>query len=502
MADQQRIMPPYGDIIEIKTPTLDNWAKQLYIEQKTREARQYQENQALDQMLQKDFGRIRSVDTPEVVGKYNDVKNIKKQLLFDKQLQRNPLAYNQKQQELKQAMQDMYSVINGSAEMKEANKTYNAAHLQNPDAFDDNYGTIMATQMNTPFSQLKNHPIYGDLTNADTYRYKGSNTNFNDVVTKVAGHDREITGKEEPLDKQGIQFRSPVYKTSAPPAQIFEGLVNSLDHKTERDAAYKWKQLAPEVVQKIEQDYNAIPQAKWEQMGLPGPQQINLKGGSDAEKYMRVMAMQNAINTNPTLSKYSYRTDKKAEMDYKQGQAIAMEYLKFGHQKELKKQDQNILDNWVINYWNQRFNDAKSEQPKAITSPDPNNPLTSKFKVVRQLNPDKIMNDALQNSGVYPNEVYVTQDNKVLPVFYKYRNILNDKGHKIGTEIETDANGNKIIDEELTRPLNLDQAYLSLGYKGQTKKELGGTMSGAYKEGKKESTSAPTTKKHDPLGLF
>lgn len=186
-------------------------------------------------------------------------------------------------------------------------------------------------------------------------------------------------------------------------------------------------------------------------------------------------------------------------MEYQKGEDIygrelAMENVRFGHQKQLKKEDQNILDNWVVNYWNQRFNDAKAEQPKAIIAPDPNNPLTYKFKVVKQLNPDKIMNEALQNSGVYPNEVYVTEDNKVLPVFYKYKEDFDEKGKKIGTSIQVDANGNKVVDEELTRPLNLDQAYLALGYKGQTKKELGGTMTGAYKGTAKDKYPLPAGK--------
>lgn len=490
MADQ-RIAGPYGDIVQVTTPTLDNWAKQLYVQQQQRQIRQQQENQALDQMLQKDFGRIRSIDTPEVVQKYGQYKTLKKELLFNKKLQKDPLLYNQAQQAANQAYLDMQSTINGSAEMKEANKTYNAAHLQNPDAFDDNYGTIMATQMQTPYSQLRNHPVFGDLTNPDTYRYKGSNTNFNDIVAKVYDKKNKIVGKEEALDNKGIQFRSPVYEYGTPPAQVYEGLINSLDHKTERDASYKWKQLTPEVIQDIEQKYNSIPKTKWEQMGLPGPQQINLRGGSDAEKYMRILAMQNAVNTNPRLVNYENRTSDKAKMDYKSAQDKVMAWLKFGQQKELKKGEQEGIDNWIVNYWNQRFGDVISDKPKAFTVPDPNHPLTQKTTLGKQLNPDQVMMEALKNSGVYPNEVYALEDNRIMPVFYKYKVDYDPKtGKKIGTSVETDAKGNKVIDEELSRPLKLDQAYLSMGYKGQTKKELGGTMQGAY-QNKKEKSQEP-----------
>jgi hypothetical protein len=37
----------------------------------------------------------------------------------------------------------------------------------------------------------------------------------------------------------------------------------------------------------------------------------------------------------------------------------------------------------------------------------------------------------------------------------------------------------------------MDQAYLSMGYKGQTKKQLAGTMQGTYSGGKKEKSQEP-----------
>lgn len=475
MPDQYQL-GAYGDSFLVKTPAIDAMAKQLYAQQRERQLRQQQENQQLDQMIQKDYGRIRSVDTPEVVDGYGKVKSIRKELLFDKNLQKDPLAYNKKQQELNKAVVDLRGTINGSAEIKEANKNINAAQLKDPDAFSDQYGNMMATQMNTPLSQLKAHPVYGDLTNADNYRYKGSNTNFNEIVTKVYDKKNKIVGKEEPLDKEGIQFRSPVYEYGTGPAQVYEGLTNSLDHKTERDAAYKWKQLTPDVIQKIEQDYKAIPKSKWEQMGLPGPQEIPLRGGSDAEKYMRVLAMQNAVNTNPRLVNYENRTSDLAKANYKFAQDKVMEGIKFGHQKQLKKEDQNIVDNWIGNYWNTRINEAKSGQPTALE--DLQSPIG--IKGAHQIQLDNVAAKALARNGVEPERLYVTQDNKILPVFYEYKETFDENGKKTGTSVVKDAKGNPVIDKDMSVPVGLDQAYLAMGYRGQTKKALGGTMEGVY----------------------
>lgn len=195
--------------------------------------------------------------------------------------------------------------------------------------------------------------------------------------------------------------------------------------------------------------------------------------GRDMDDLRDLRIAQDLLNEDKKSLEY-----KEGENEY--GKQLALENLRFGHQKQLKKEEQDVANNWIVNYWDQRFNDAKSNPPSAISTPDQNNPLLAKFNLTHQLNTDQIMLEATKKGGVYPDDVYVTEENKLLPVFYKYKNILNDKQKVIGTDYERDRNGNKVIDEDLTRPLSMDQAYLSMGYKGQTKKGLGNTMKGAY----------------------
>lgn len=486
MAQQQ----PYGDIFYVQTPTLDRWSQQLYQEQKIREAKQYQENAALDAGISKELGKVRSVDAPEIIKDYHDLKQIRKQLYFDKKLHNDPVAYNQLQQQGLQKYQSIVSKSNASAEIKDMAKTMNADHFKNPWSYVDDYGQRLATLNNTPISQLNNHPVYGnDLLNMDKYRYDGSNVDFSKKLRDATGQPRNISGKEEALDKQGIQFRTPVYQYANSPARVFDSLMGSMDHQTERAAQVNWKRLSPDEIQRTEDQYNSIPQTKWEQMGEAAPQQLNIRGGSDAEKYMRYLAQRSAIDTNPTLLRYDKRTSDKAKMDYEFGQKKVLENIEFGHRKELKQDEQNKVDDWVVNYWKERFNEARTTPPKAITSDDPRNQLANRFKIMHQLNPDQIMMEALKKSGVYPDDVYVTKDDKLLPVFYKYKNITNDKGTVIGTEVERDKKGKKIIDEDLTTPMGLDQAYLSMGYKGKTKKDLGGSMSDVYNKNVKPSST-------------
>lgn len=466
MPDQYRLAP-YGDAVIVNTPTLDNVAKQLYAQQQQRQARQQQENQALDQMLQKDYGRIRSVDTPDVVNGYSKVKAIRKQLLFDKDLQKDPLAYNKKQQELNDAMIGLRGTINGSAEIKEANKAINAEQLKDPMAFSDDYGNMMATQMNTPLNQLRNHPVYGDLTNQDTYRYVGPNYDFNDDLSKIYDKKNKVIGKEEALDKQGIQFRSPVFEYGTPPAQVFDGLVSSITHEKERAAAKRWKELTPEVVQKIEQDYKAIPLSKWEQMGVTGPQDIQLRGGSDAEKYMRMLAMQNAVNTNPRLVNYENRTSEKAKMDLQFDRQKQMEAIEHSDAKALaefkKKIDPNDteLNNvWYQSYLDNIISNAKGGGERHHIY----NPSNGKSELYyNMVKPDPFLLKSMSIGNATPDRVGVTESGELIPIFLKY----DSKGNVIKTK-----GGVPVLDENYSQPMSYDQALVNLGYRGSTKKQL------------------------------
>lgn len=493
---EQRIPGPYGDIFLVTTPSLDRTAQQLYVQQQQRQQRQQQENQALDQMFQKEFANIRSVDTPDVVNSYNRYKTLKKNLLFNKDLQRDPMAYNQAQQQANEAFAEMNKQINQSKEIKDMTKTMTTDRFKNPDAYADDYGQRVMALNSTPISGLGQTP---DLVNWDMYRYQGSNTNFNDIVSKVYGQPRKIVGKEVPLDKDGIQFQSPVYEYGTPPAQVYEGLVNSLDHKTERDAAYKWKQLTPNVVQEIEKQYNAIPQSKWEQMGLTGPQKIDLRGGSDAEKYMRLLAMQNAVNTEPRLTDYQKRTSEKAKMDLEYARQLKLQAIKKADAKELMRfkkdldpNDAEMNDLWVGQYLDRLKTGAKGTAPYEYQYGGGKKVYEYNIPV------DPVLGKALSISNVEPDAVRVDKDGNYRRIFYKrYQEgelLPNGKPAPAG-ELKQDKSGRVEVDETLSRnKLSEDQVALALGYRGQTKKDLSKTMQSNLNKGGKAKYPLPAGK--------
>jgi hypothetical protein len=203
--------------------------------------------------------------------------------------------------------------------------------------------------------------------------------------------------------------------------------------------------------------------------------------GHDMQTPRDMRMAQDIMNENKKSIEYE-----KGEDVY--GRQVALEYISFGHKRQLKKEDQEAADNWVVNFWDKRVSNAKSGQPTPL--PEPNNPLT--IRMSYEIEPDAVMMKGLARNNTEPDAVFVTVDNKIMPIFYVKEPYFDDKGKKLGTEIMTDAAGNPLIDKSMSKPMSMDQAYLALGYRGQTKKKLGGTMQGVY--GGKEKYPLPSGK--------
>lgn len=485
---------PYGDAFLVQTPTLDHWSQQMYIEQKQRQAKQQQEDAAIDAALQKEIGKVRSVDTPDVIQAYHDYKQGRKQLLFNKDLQKDPLAFNQAQQKVLQDYQRVFTTANKSAEVKEMAKTLGS--IGGSDRADD-YGQRINTLMNTPISQLQNHPVYGnELLDVDKYRYGGPNTNWSKIVNDAAGKTNKVEGATVTLPG-GLQTSTPVYEYGNTPAQIKDNILGAMSmHQAGRDAAYTWDHIPEADIEQTIKDFHAIPKEDWQKMGLKEPQDIMPKNPDNkAENLASYFAMKHFIANRPRLVENKLQTNLKAVKDLDWARDQVMEGLRFGHQKKLKEGEQKTVDDWISGYWDQRIADAKSGPPSVIQ--DRNIVGT---KGAHQIQLDGVAAKALSRNGSEPSELYVTQDGKILPIFYEYQEDYDNNGKKIGTSIKRDDNGNPVVDREYSKPITLDQAYLSMGYKGQTKKDLGGTMRSVYEAPKgnaKKEPAATQTKVED-----
>lgn len=165
------------------------------------------------------------------------------------------------------------------------------------------------------------------------------------------------------------------------------------------------------------------------------------------------------------------------------GRDMAMRAMKMADAKELiryKKEidpnDTQMNNTWIEGYYSNRIDDAKKGKP--TTFQDPDNPLT--MKVGYEMKIDPIAAKAFERGGHQPETWYVTADNKILPIYYEYQETFDKSGKKTGVSVKKDSSGQPVIDKDYSKPMDLDQAFLTMGYKGQTKKDLGSTMGKTY----------------------
>jgi hypothetical protein len=472
----------FGDAFLVQTPTLDRWGQQLYAEQKLAEQRRAQENQGLDAMIQREIGKVRSVDTPEVIKAYQDYKGLKQKILFDKQLQKDPLAYNQAQQAANQAYRNIFTVANGSAEMKDFQKQQATGYAKNPNAYDDNTGTMLSEAMNTPYSQLRKHPVFGDLTNPNTYTYKGSNTNWAEHVQKAMGQLNPTWSKEDVMDG-GLQTKITPYSYGNSPGQVKDYLIGAMaTHQGGRDAAYQWDHTPEKEIEETIKAYQALPKEYWQRIGLSGPQDLLPKNPDNkAENYASLQAMKYAISNAPREGTPVFRENKAAVMAAQEAKDKRMEAIQHSNaeglirlRKELNPSDTEENNSWVENYLDKVISEAKANPQAAHEIYRGKNYNGKVHEIPQDSVIEKAFTRGAGKDARTPDKLYATDDGRVFPVFYKYKKDKNGE-----TALDTNAAGHPLIDEDYGGPLSMDQAKLALGYRGQTKKQLAGTMSGA-----------------------
>lgn len=466
------IQAPYGDIFYIQTPYLDKAVDRLYDEQRQRELLQQKEAFALDDMVQREFGKIRSVDTPEVIQGYQRYKQLKKQLLFDKKAQSDPQLYNQLQREAGLALQDVYKGINRSQELLEGAKMEDQNRNRQPNLYDDNYGQMRAMFWNTPMSKLPETEV-GDLSNPDTYRYKGSNTDFQKLMTSAIGTPKPVFSMEEPVDKSGLQTKVTPYTFGNTPAQFKESMVGALGmHRAGRDAEFLWDQLPQEEIENTISAYKSIPQEKWQRMGLQGPQDLTPKNPNNkSENYASYLAMKYAVNNEPKQGSPQYRNNKDAQRQAALEDWITKEGLRQKNRQELvelrfkNKQMDKAMDNvWVGEYLDRLKKDAEAAPKGRFRNED------GTIMEEAQVPVDKIAAQALAKQGIEPDAIKITADGKVRPVFYVY-----DKETKRPKKTK---DGWFIVDDVLSQPISMETFKLNISKMTQSTKQRAAEMSG------------------------
>jgi hypothetical protein len=258
-------------------------------------------------------------------------------------------------------------------------------------------------------------------------------------------------------------------------------------HQTGRDAAYTWDHLPEQDIANTVKEFQAIPKEDWQKMGMKEPQDILPKNPDNkAENLASYYAMKHFIANRPRLVENKLQDNKKALEDLRWNRELMKLKIQKGNaedlirlRKSIDPNDTELNNTWIEGYLQQGIDNAKSDKTNLVKVYTPHT-----TQLAHELKGDVVLSKALTRGKSEPDKIYVTEEGKIWPIFYKYGPEKDGSGNPIkGTSaVLKNEKGDPIVDEDYSQPMTMDQTKLALGYKGQTKKQLAGTMSAGKKE--------------------
>lgn len=508
---QSPIRPPYGDVYFAETPHIDRVQNMLYEEQKQRDFLRQKQAQVLDDEFRKNVSNVRDTDIQEFTKKYQTWKQARQDLLRIKP--KNQDEQIKKQMDAQQKLADLYEFGNKSKQAKDEEDELAKDLMKNPNNYDDNAFGLLSARRKLPLGQLstfkdQSGKVY-DLSNADTFRYKGTNTDFGKILTDAVGTSRQVFSNEEAMPG-GLQFKITPYNYANSPAQVKDKILGSFAlHQAGRDAEHQWDTISEQEKADTIAAFKSIPADQWKKMGIDSPQDLMPKNqDSKAEKLASHMAMQYAISNQPKEGTPVFRRNEDA-----------VDKRNFEQQKELqrmrdasaaarlKKQDEYIRgrisyrkaqgkkeqDGVLEGYINRAFDEGKdTKQVVGLKGQW----VPARNIVVPKEITDKYTIDKGKDWAQRPVKFMITEDKKyVIPVY------AGDKKNQRTT-----------VKEENHIPIETFRN--DLGKIWLTKKDAAAEMDeldfGEDEDGEDVPVSIPSaparkqtaTKSKDPLGLF
>lgn len=458
----QRQQWPTGDAFIVQTPALDRSSSLLYNQFQQRQSQLQQENRNMDGELMKQLGNVKNVDVPDINEAWGKYKAAKQNVLFNKELLRDPNEYAKAQIAANEALGNVMQKINDSKENKDMLTGMSKDRSAHPNAYSDDFGTSYTKAMNTKSSDL------GDLRNPDQYRWQGPNTDFQKIFKAAAGTPQK---RYEQVDKYNdVQDIVKGYKYGASPAEFYQNVMGSLgNHAAARDA----ERLLPsqDELDRVDQEYDNIPLDKWQQMtGQPIRQQLP-EAITPAQKFAEYHAKLHAISESPTEESPLYRTNQEAKLNLQNQlstqKGMLLENLRNGHirsredyRHQLKQLDEGSQAEGV----NGLLQNIE-EKAKKNTAP-----LTIDGKQVgaREVNSSLVTNLLKtkddQGHDRIPNSVRILDNGDYMGIFYQ----TNEDGTL------KEANGKYLISKSIA-PIKVsrDEMLAKLGHELLTKKEAG-----------------------------
>lgn len=332
---------PWGGIVKVETPFTDKVTATLLAQQADRKKYQQETTMKADELMNKELANVRSIDMNQVIDSYGKWKNVSMQML-NPRVQNDPKEFNRLQVEKNAALGQTMALINQSAQLNNQAKELVTERKTKPNLYNDDFGDRIAALQSTPLDQIHAHPKYGDLSNPDTYRYQGSQTNFADLEGKAAGKFAPIAGAEKREKVGDLQTRITPTEFGSSPLQFYENYRGQLaQHIPGRDAASAWESIPEQQKAAVDQQFAAISPDKWLAMtGEAKPQVIAAADPNNpAEQFAAYRAKVYAINAVPRAGTAKLETDQAARMRLQSGLSLdrqtAIEALKEGDREKL-----------------------------------------------------------------------------------------------------------------------------------------------------------------------
>jgi hypothetical protein len=423
-------------------------------------ARKQAKEDALDNYF-RDLGKnvtsagMRSQDVPTLLGKNKEWQQFysqNKSAILNPKLD-NGAAYS----EYMNRYQDQLGTINQS---KEAMKSMDAIGKMklNPQmsyVFDDPHLVQQIQSHELPISDPNRQGInLATLTLPQQPVTTKDLDAYNKYLTGNVPFDK-IPGQTENLP--GFKTRTPIRQQYSPENQMVIG-----DHAANAyDTDKRWRLEAKKYFNELSANPEEYKRANTLFKSLYG---------SDIDDPKEAWMAKGILDNNMRATEY-----KEGKDDF--GLAMFMEKLKHAnakdlirYKKEIDPDDKDMNNVWYQTYLDKVMNTAKqSGELRHMYQSD-----GKSLGYFNMIDPDPFLMKAFSRRNTEPDKLGVTQDGKIMPIFYKYT-----KGGVV-----KDKSGNPVIDQDDSRPMSYDQALVNIGYRGRTKKQLGEDLGKGSPSGK------------------
>jgi len=261
--ENQRTSAPYGDVYFMPTSRVDRFVQNHEADERRDQLIREKEVGDMDKELSSHLGNVLNPDVADIVNSWQDYRPLKKRLLFDQKLQKDPIAYAQVQVEANKKLAAVMQLISDSTQRKKTLGEQLQSYYKTPQKMEDNFTDRFNLSLNTPTTLARQHPEY------DNHYWAGPDEDFTKTFNDAKGKPRFLRSIKTPMGKDAEQLAvTNVWGTNDP--ATFMGSLNAknADRKHSMMAKKVLDNMTPEEIQQINEHYAQLSKDKFENWGM------------------------------------------------------------------------------------------------------------------------------------------------------------------------------------------------------------------------------------------